>query len=296
MNKSSALKSNLAGRKEYRFPRGMRFSELYERKEFYEKEFSADSFENWFRDYPQDVVKPASWKKPVFAIDFGTDSGIIKSEFSSFYRKLMYISKYDDFTELKKRCALYLPEDIYYERNIFSDYEKCRTCKQRWNCTNCDNFLGQELVFDIDPENIECNCKRIGIYSFCEKCLEKAKSETIELYKKLKKDFGFNSLKIVYSGRGYHIHVLDRNAFTLTPKERRKITAKLLKSGFHIDEWVSNGHISLARMPGTLHALVSRIVAEIKIEEIRGFNPEKNSSVIPKFIKKNKKNEIPAQS
>ncbi len=67
--------------------------------------------------------------------------------------------------------------------------------------------LGQELAFDLDPENITCpihgsladKMKRQQGLSFCELEFEMVKKEAIGLYDFLEKRF--SDLKVVYSGQ-----------------------------------------------------------------------------------------------
>jgi DNA primase catalytic subunit len=246
----------------------MRISTLRERKEFYENEFDILLVKRWLRHH----------KNPVFAIDIGTESGLYLEKHRKLLKKLVYISKYRNWGHLKKKFVFYLPEDVYYDRNIVKDYGLCRACKTKESCMECKNLLAQELVFDLDPENVPCKCKRLHIYSFCDSCLAKIRQNTIDLYHYLKKRF--NKLKIVYSGRGYHIHVFDKKSFTLTYSQRKQLSQELIKKGFYIDPWVTNGHIRLVRLPGSLHGLVSRICMPVTLKEIK--MPIKKA--VPRFI------------
>lgn len=262
-------------------PRPLRIAKIDERSSFYKKEF--------------DVKKMAGWfffiKHPIFAIDVGTDTKIAKLKHKHLLKRMVFISQYSSFKELKKKLEDYAPEDVYYNRNLIKDYDLCKDCdKRNIDCFKCNNFLGQELVFDLDPENLTCDkCRidksKVSIFSFCIHCFDKAKKKTEELYNYLKKEYNFKKMKIVYSGRGFHIHALDKRAFYLSQEERRLISNNLLKNNFPIDEWVTNGNIELIRLPLSLNSFVSRICFEIDKKEIRKFNPLDDKRVIPLFIK-----------
>ena len=103
------------------------------------------------------------------------------------------------------------------------------------------------------------------------------------LYDQLKKQF--TQLKIVYSGRGFHIHVFDEDAYALTPKERIELAEKVKSIGFEIDAWVTAGEMRLIRLPYSLHGMVSRIAIPLEKNEIEKFNPIQDARCIPAFLK-----------
>ncbi|WP_456395880.1 DNA primase catalytic subunit PriS [Thermococcus sp.] len=88
-------------------------------------------------------------------------------------------------------------------------------------------WLGAELVFDIDAKDLPLRrCQ--GIHpsgQVCPICLEDAKELARDTLIVLKEDFGFQNVHAVYSGRGYHIRVLDEWALRLDGKAREKILA-----------------------------------------------------------------------
>ena len=258
-------------------PPNMHIPSLKERIFFYSRIFNANESEDFTKTY----------SLPVYAVDIGNESGIYKPAFKKYINKLVYISTPSSITP---RLIKYAPEDVYYSRNITKDPSLCHTCTKRsTSCPNCPNFKGQELAFDIDPENIECKkCepqKNESIYSFCIHQLKESKAKTIELCEYLKKQKNYTNMRIVYSGRGYHIHILDSSAYTTPMKDRKKLAGELEKKGFPIDPWVTSGRIDLIRLPGSLHGLVNRIVKEIPIKEISKFNPLHSNMVIPSYQK-----------
>ena len=226
---------------------------LEEREKFYDKEFSIKKAKSWFkgRKFPQ-----------ICAIDAGGDTGIIKN------KKLKGHMLYFPFKELKKKIKKYIPEDVYYDRSTYENP------KRVLKSLNFKKFVSQELVFDIDADNVECNC---GEEKICNSCIKKAYSWALRLKKDLGKKEGFKKIKIVYSGRGFHVYVFDKRAHLLDIKERDPLVKKFKK--YPIDEWVSRGYIRLIRMPYSLNALVSRIAIPISG---KGFNKIKT---IPKFLK-----------
>lgn len=214
-----------------------RASTIEERKRFYEKEFSIEKIKKWFKENKMPLPQ-------ICAIDAGSETDIL---INKKYKNFML---YFEFKDLKKKIKKYLPEDLYYDRNIYENPKKVL------DSLNFKKYSMQELVFDVDSNNIKCNhCEEV-----CEKCLKKAYIYSLKIKKMLEKKF--KRVIMVYSGRGFHLHVLDIKAYNLTLKERKKISEEF--SNFPIDPWVSRGYIRLIRMPFSLHGEVSRVVVPVK--------------------------------
>ena len=237
-------------------------STLQERKQFYEKEFSLEKVKNWFKKNNRTLPQ-------ICALDAGTETNFIKN------KKWKGIHFYFPFKELKEKIKKYVPEDIYYDRNLYKDPEKRLKNLSSRNFFSNKNFTSQELVFDIDSDNFACFHSKDE--QVCNKCLNQAWQYTLKLKKTLSNNF--QKIKIVYSGRGFHLHVLDRKAFFLSIKEREKLVKKFSK--FPIDPWVSRGYIELVRLPYTLNSLVSRKVMPLSNKEIF-----REKATIPQFLKK----------
>jgi DNA primase catalytic subunit len=110
-----------------------------------------------------------------------------------------------------------------------------------------------------------------------------AKTQAVSLYEFLEKDY--SKMRIVYSGRGFHIHVFDEKAYGLKEKERREIALDVKKKGFAIDEWVTVGEMRLIRLPFSLHGLVSRIALPLEKSELERFDPISDERCIPQFLR-----------
>jgi len=269
----------------YEFPEGMQTSSLKERRIFYSNEFNLSSVSRWLTH--RGKIKELR-KKIVFAMIPGRHSNIYPPEFENIKNKVVIIDDYLDFEDLRNYILRYLPEGVYYDRNVYSDIEECKKCPKCYReCWDCSCYLGQELAFDIDPENATCPIhgtindkieRGIGL-SFCMYEFDMVKKSTIELWSELEKDF--SDLKLVFSGRGFHIHVLDSSAVKLSYEQRKDVAEKFSKH--YIDEWVTTGGSRLIRLPFSLNALVSRIVIPVKIDEIEDFDPRYDKRCIPKF-------------
>ncbi|WP_457742682.1 DNA primase catalytic subunit PriS [Thermococcus sp.] len=95
-----------------------------------------------------------------------------------------------------------------------------------------EGWLGAELVFDIDAKDLPLRrCQnRHPSGQVCPICLEDARELARDTLIVLKEDFGFENVHVVYSGRGYHIRVLDDWALKLDAKAREKVLAYISAS------------------------------------------------------------------
>jgi len=245
----------------------MRYSTLKEREEFYREEFDLSKVEEWFKNRMKNVV---------FAVIIGRHTRIYPPEYEEDASMTILIDEYENLGDVREWILEFLPESAYYDRNIYD--EKGRV-------------LGQEIAFDIDPENLTCpihgtledKMKRHQGLSFCEIELKMVKEETARLYEELSNTF--SQMRIVYSGRGFHIHVFDKDSFNWSYKERKEFAQKIKNKEFLIDEWVTSGGMRLIRLPYSLHGMVSRIVTTLDFRELKSFDPIRDKGCIPKFLK-----------
>lgn len=253
----------------YSLPNGMRYATLKERREFYKTEFNLTKLHEWFLDWDSNC-------RLHFAVVIGRHTKIFLKKYEDEASTTLIIDKYRDLEDLKAQILEFLPESAYYDRNLYD-------AKNR--------IIGQELAFDLDPENLTCPVhgtladkmrRRQGL-AFCEIELQMVKEETIKLYAELEKQF--SNLRVVYSGRGFHIHVLDLEPFSWNYGKRRSLAKRLKRKGFLIDEWVTTGGMRLIRLPYSLHGMVSRIVLPVGISELAQFDPVTDSRCLPAFLK-----------
>ncbi len=263
----------------YRFPEKMRPSTLKERERFYREEFRTDMALKW--------LSHRKIEKTAFAVIVGRHSGIYRKQFENIRKKAVIIDSHRDFADVLDHILYYLPEGVYYDRNIYADLTACDRCGKTYrDCWDCDGFLGQELAFDIDPENIDCpyhgnvgeKMKRGQGLSFCMIEFRRARKYCQMLYDELKGEY--REVRIVYSGRGFHIHVLDERAARMSRDERIDISKQYRH--YAIDEWVTNGEMRLIRLPYSLNGLVSRICIPLSPEELSDFDPRRMA--IPSFL------------
>jgi DNA primase catalytic subunit len=114
--------------------------------------------------------------------------------------------------------------------------------------------------------------------------LEMVKDQTVRLYEYLERQF--SQMRIVYSGRGFHIHVFDIDAYALTTAQRTEMAETVKAKGFNLDTWVTAGEMHLIRLPYSLHGMVSRIVLPLEKKEVLPFDPVNDVRCMPEFLVK----------
>ncbi len=244
----------------YELPDKLRPASLVERRLFYSRRMDYRAAERWFEVFPGERM---------FALILGRHSGIYPRRFRSLKNISLLVEDARSVQDLRPYLLKYLPEGVYYDRNAYASVAAARRARvdyahawrSRW-------FRGQELAFDLDPENLDCpvhgditeKMRRHQGLSFCDWEFEETRRQAAELYDRLGEEW--SHLVAVYSGRGFHLHVLDAEAYRLTKGERTRIAHHYGRS-FALDSWVTTGEMRLIRLPFSLHGMVSRIVVPV---------------------------------
>jgi DNA primase small subunit len=250
----------------YNLPVGMRYATIEERKQFYTSEFDLEKVAKWFK---------SGLGKTKFAVIIGRHTKIFPEKYKEDAATTIIIDEYKNLEDLRQQILEFLPEAVYYDRSLYDEN---------------DRKIGQELAFDLDPENITCpihgtladKMKRMQGLSFCDLELEMVKQEAVGLYEFLAKRF--SEVKAVYSGRGFHLHVLDTQTYQVNTHKREELAQKVKSAGFHIDEWVTSGEMRLIRLPWSLNGLVSRIALPLTKKELESFDAVHDERCLPKFL------------
>lgn len=84
-----------------------------------------------------------------------------------------------------------------------------------------EGWISSELVFDVDAKDLPvrpCKCDNV-----CEECLDQAKEIVAMIIDTLRDDLDLDDIHVIYSGRGYHIRVLDPIVLELGSEVRGQI-------------------------------------------------------------------------
>jgi len=235
-----------------------------------------ESAEAWFEGFPGERA---------YAIILGRHSGIYPRRFRSLKNISLVIDEALPVRGLRPYLLKYLPEGVYYDRNAYASLAQARRARMDYaHPWRSPYFRGQELAFDLDPENLECpvhgdieaKMRRGQGLSFCDWEFQEVRRQAVALHDELRETWG--NVRIVYSGRGFHLHVLDSDAYGLTKKERTRI-ARDFSDRYAIDEWVTSGEMRLIRLPYSLHGMVSRIVVPVPAQRLDSFSYDDPSAV-----------------
>ena len=228
-----------------------------------------------------------------FAMIPGRHSGLVIPRHAADKDNVVIIDDWSNARDLRDYCLDWLPEGLYYDRNRYRDVSKCTKCGSRKRtCFGCPNHDGQQLAFDLDPENVDCPVhghigqrmtRGRGLLSFCMIEFRMISRQARELSREL--SVRYDRVGIVFSGRGFHVVVDDEDAYALTRKERTALANRMLRR-YDIDEWVTAGGSRLMRLPYSLNALVSRKCIPMNEEkDLRGFDPRTSSLATPEFAR-----------
>jgi DNA primase small subunit len=113
-------------------------------------------------------------------------------------------------------------------------------------------WLGSELRFDIDSNDIPTPCKLDhGKEWVCEKCLEASKQEVVKLIENfLISDFGLSDkeIEINFSGnRGYHLHARNESVLLLAASAREEISNYISGQELDVNTFFSSDYTENAR-------------------------------------------------
>jgi len=110
----------------------------------------------------------------------------------------------------------FLGADLVYEFDADDIPTKCKQEHDSWKCGSC-GAAGK----GAQSHCTECGSAVKTEQWFCNECLEAAKRETLKLLDILEGEFGFSGLSINFSGNaGYHVHVRSEAVRGLSQRSR----------------------------------------------------------------------------
>ncbi len=202
-----------------------------------------------FRDYYMRNYKHNSSIPKIEQREFG---------FIMFESWMQRHKSFKQIEELKDFLQKYVPSDAYYS-SAYYKYPEAEMDRKEW--------LGADLIFDIDADHIPTPCAKIhdgwvcsccgfsrngvtpkkcpncggekfNVHTWpCEVCLSSAKAETLKLLDILTEDFGFSEtdIHIFFSGhRGYHIQIDSDAVKTLDAVARKEIVDYVSSLGIDV--------------------------------------------------------------
>jgi len=107
-------------------------------------------------------------------------------------------------------------------------------------------WLKAELAFDVDAKDLPVkNCCAKG--QVCEKCLEEARRVISMIGDVLRSDLGLRELRYSYSGRGFHLRVLDEAVQKMDSTARGEIVSYVIGGVIPSDLTIALGYSKVFR-------------------------------------------------
>jgi DNA primase small subunit len=134
--------------------------------------------------------------------------------------------KFNGQMEIERFARRSVPRHLYYSSSYYRFPDQHKMMEKEW--------LGAELIFDLDADHIEGADKMTYM-----EILAEVKKHTMRLLDMLTQDFGFDSdnLRLYFSGgRGYHVHVESDRIYTMDSDSRREIGDYIRIEGLNMDD------------------------------------------------------------
>lgn len=192
----------------------MREATPEERQQFYNEEWNK-------KDLPDFILHTLSLREFGFDHD-GTGP-------SHRYNQFMTVEQLASFLQHRAPYAAYTSVAFYEQP----------TMRKGW--------LKSELAFDVDAKDLpmkNCGC---GKGKVCEKCLEDARQIAISFAEILRSDLDLHEIHFVYSGRGYHVRVMDEAVMTFEQVERAQLVEYVTGSVIPLDVSMALGYSRVFR-------------------------------------------------
>ncbi|ARD84460.1 DNA primase small subunit [Ferroplasma acidiphilum] len=134
--------------------------------------------------------------------------------------------KFDSQNEIENFVRRAIPRHLYYSSSYYRFPDQHKMLEKEW--------LGAELIFDLDADHIEGADKMTYM-----EILAEVKKHTLRLLEMLMDDFGFEekNIRLYFSGgRGYHVHVESDRIYTMDSDSRREIGDYIKIEGLNVED------------------------------------------------------------
>jgi DNA primase small subunit len=176
----------------------------------------------WFKKYySSSKIFVKNIEKREFGVSFDKDKKIEQ-------RHLSFKNNIELMDYLSQNIPYYISYSAAYYNYPWMPMEK-----KEW--------LGAELVFDLDANDLNLECKKVhGSENICSNCFEAIKEEALKLIDFLIYDFGFKKeeINVNFSGnRGFHFHIENEEILKLSSYARREICDYLSANGLEFENF-----------------------------------------------------------
>lgn len=141
-------------------------------------------------------------------------------------------------------------------------------------------WIKSELAFDVDAKDLPVKSCGCGQGEVCERCLEEARRVVMLISDVLSSDLGLRDLRFSYSGRGFHLRVLDEAVSKFEQNERAQLVSYVTGSVIPTDLSFALGY--------------SKVFRDFAARTLEKLSEEKLKEVFPKVAQRiqEKKKEV----
>ena len=222
----------------------MREASPDERRQFYSEEWNK-------RELPDFILHTLSLREFGFDLD-GTGP-------SHRYNQFMTLEQLAEYVQNRAPYSAFTSVALYEQPSM----------RKGW--------MKSELALDIDAKDLPLKSCSCASGSVCELCIDEARRIAMEFAETMGKDLGLRNINFVYSGRGFHIRVIDDAIMTLEQTERAQIVEYITGSVIPTDVTMALGYSQVfrERLARTFEGM-----DEQRLSKVRGFR----RSVIQKLM------------
>ena len=192
----------------------MREATPEERKRFYSEEWNKN-------ELPDFILHTLSLREFGFDLD-GTGP-------SHRYNQFTTVEQFMEYLQNKAPYSVFASVALYEQPSV----------RKGW--------MKSELAFDIDAKDLplkSCDCTSGNV---CERCIDEARQIAMEFAETLSTDLGLRNIVFSYSGRGFHIRVIDDAIMTLEQTERTQVVEYITGSVIPTDITMALGYSQVFR-------------------------------------------------
>lgn len=181
--------------------------------------------------------------------------------FIPFFGTMTRHRKVNSTKEMDSFVRSVVPRHLYYSSAYYRKPEEKKMQEKEW--------LGAELIFDLDADHIESQKKLTY-----EETLSLIREHTLRLINKfLLGVFGFDEseIRIFFSGgRGYHVHILSDRVYSMTSDSRREIASYIRGEGVKLEEFLKVYKSTPLNHGGWIQETAKTILSETEYKNVSG--------------------------
>lgn len=209
-------------------------------------EFLKRKFLSYYKLHRHDIQPPSEIQRREFAFlmfrerfmvrhrGFGSNEEVVESIINLIPSDVYYSTAYYERPTLDMEKKGWLGSDLVFDVDADHIDTDCKKTHDMWTCNTCKK-VSRGKAPKVCPD---CKGTRIEERAWlCDDCLQAAKLEVMKLLDFLSRDFGIdrNDMRVFFSGhRGYHLHVTSPGLRAMNDEQRKEIVDYVLAIGMDV--------------------------------------------------------------